>query len=237
MTSKSPRPSRGRLAGSRNPTARPRQVAGARDGAEPVPAPPISEPKLSKAPKARKVSKAAKPERPGAGGLVGGRATTLSLVVAIVLLCGVAAGESWYLWLRAEPVVSVSRPVVTGQIAHRAAVEAASHDIEQILTTSYKNYGDQVDEATSTMTDAFAAQYRQTADQIEGDFVKAQTEVRSQVVAAAVMRASSAQVEALLFVDQTVTKQGAKTGYSQYRVRMTMVYTDHGWLVSDIQTS
>lgn len=221
MTSKNPRPPRGRLAGSRNPTARPRQVAGARDGAETEQVP----------------AKQPKPGKPASGGRVGGRATTLSLVVAIVLLCGVAAGESWYLWLRDEPVVSVSRPVVTGQMAHRAAVEAASHDIEQILTTSYKNYGDQVDEATNTMTDAFAAQYRQTADQIEGDFVKAQTEVRSQVVAAAVMRASSAQVEALLFVDQTVTKKGAKTGYSQYRVRMTMVHTDHGWLVSDIQTS
>jgi Mce-associated membrane protein len=213
------------VAGSRTATSRPRRVAGSVPPVEhpPVEPPPATEPSYD--------------EQPASRPLLGRLGTTLALVVALVLLVGVAAGESWYLWLRDEPVVSSARPVVTGEMAHRSAVEAASQDIEQILSTSYKNYDEQVDQATSKMTEAFGKQYRETSDQIEADFVKARTEVQSQVVAASVMRASSEQVEALLFVNQAVAKKGETTGVSQYRVRLTMVHTDHGWLVSDIQTS
>ncbi len=237
MTSSgTPRPGRRLVAGSRTATARPRRIAGSAPPVEPPPvepAPvepaPVEPPSITEEP--------SYDEQPAPRPLLGRLGTTLALVVALVLLVGVAAGESWYLWLRDEPVVSSARPVVTGEMAHRSAVEAASQDIEQILSTSYKNYDEQVDQATSKMTDAFGKQYRETSDQIEADFVKARTEVQSQVVAASVMRASSEQVEALLFVNQAVAKKGETTGVSQYRVRLTMVHTDHGWLVSDIQTS
>ena len=238
VSSGTPRPGRRLVAGSRNATARPRKIAGSVPPAEPPPVvSPAVDPVSVTPPPA--VVKPPPPvvEPPPARPFLGRLGTTLALVVALVVLVGVAVGESWYLWLRDEPVVSSARPVVTGEMAHRSALEAASQDIEEILSTSYKNYDEQVDQATSKMTDAFGEQYRETSDQIEGDFVKARTEVQSQVVAAGVMRASSEQVEALLFVNQAVAKKGAATGVSQYRVRMTMVHTDHGWLVSDIQTS
>ena len=162
--------------------------------------------------------------------------TTVALVLVVILLLAVAATESWYLWLRDEPVATSARPVVTGQIAHRAAVDVAAQDLAQILSTSYRSYAGQVDQATGLMTESFGADYRRNAERNQDDFVAARTEVRSQVVAAGVMRASSAQVEALLFVNQAVTRKGADTSLSRYRVRVTMVRTDRGWKVSNIET-
>ncbi|MCW2792418.1 MAG: hypothetical protein JWO76_1516 [Nocardioides sp.] len=175
-------------------------------------------------------------ERPGGGGLLGSVRTTVVLVVALVLLVGVAAGEAWYLWLRDEPVVSASRPVVTGEMAHRAAVEAATQDTEEILSTSYKNYDEQVDQATSRMTDSFAAQYRTTIGDIRDRFVAQRTELLVKVVGAGVVRASAEQVQALLFLNQYVTRAGKDTTFTPYRALVTVVHTDHGWLVSQIET-
>lgn len=169
-------------------------------------------------------------------GALGSLRTTVVLVVVLLLLAAVAAGESWYLWLRDEPTVSASRPVVTGQLAHQAAVEAASSATEEILSTSYKNYDDQVDQATSKMTDSFAEEYRKTVDDIRADFIKARTELQVDVVAAGVVRASSEQVQALLFLNQYVQKKGKDTTSTPYRALVTVVHTEHGWLVSDIET-
>ena len=158
------------------------------------------------------------------------------LVVALVLLIGVAAAEGWYLWLREEPVVSAGRPVVTGEVAHRSAVDAASQAADEIVSTSYKNYDEQVDQAVGKMTDGFAAKYRQTAKDVRDQFVDAKKEVQVEVAAASVVRADESQVQALLFLNQYVTTDGKDTSYTPYRALVTVVDTDQGWLVSDIET-
>ena len=228
MASTPPRPPRRPVAGSRNPTARPRRVAGLRESDE-----ILAHPHGDSTP----VEKAETPDpsgrRPGA---LGSLRTTVVLLVVLLVLVAVAAGESWDLWLRDEPTVSASRPVVTGQLAHQAAVEAASSATEEILSTSYTNYDDQVDQATGKMTDSFAAEYRKTVGDIRGDFVEAKTELTVKVVAAGVVRASSQQVQALLFLNQYVQKQGKDTAFTPYRALVTVVHTEHGWLVSDIET-
>ena len=58
-------------------------------------------------------------------------------------------------------------------------------------------------------------------------------------VAQGVVQASPAQVQALLFLNQYVEKvQDGKprTAYAQYRALVTVVHTDQGWLVSNIET-
>jgi Mce-associated membrane protein len=162
--------------------------------------------------------------------------TTLLLVAAIVLLVGVAAAEGWYLWLREDPVVSSARPVVTGEVAHRSAVEAASDAADEIVSTSYKNYDEQVEQAVGKMTDGFATKYRQTAEDVRAEFVHAKKEVQVEVAAAGVVRASDTQVQALLFLNQYVSTDGQDTSYTPYRALVTVVDTDQGWLVSDIDT-
>ncbi|MGZ5403873.1 MAG: hypothetical protein ACXWDL_04435 [Nocardioides sp.] len=45
------------------------------------------------------------------------------LVAAAVLLAGVAAAEAWYLSSDSDPVPTDERPVVSGAVAHRSAVD------------------------------------------------------------------------------------------------------------------
>lgn len=222
-----PRPPRRPVVGSRNPTARPRRVAGQRPGENPDPGQ-----------SAQPGTDAAYDDEPGerTRRMLGSRRTTVALVAALVLLSGAAMAEGWYLWLREDPVVSAQRPVVTGEIAHRAAVEAASQSTTDILTYGYQDFDAQIDEATSKMTDSFAQQFRETAEDVKGDFVAARTEQEVKVVAASVVQASSQQVRALLFLDQYVAKPGKGTAVTPYRALVTVVHTDSGWLVSNIET-
>lgn len=241
------RPSRP-VVGSRNPTGRPRKVAGRSqapgdklqeptaappDEQATAPPPPVAEPSTAPEPPPAAPDEPPPPtESPAASG----HRTTLVLVVAIVVLIGVAVAEGWYLWLRDEPVVSASRPVVTGEVAHRSAVEAASDAADEIVSTSYKNYDEQVDQAVSKMDDEFAAKYRQTAEDVRQQFVDAKKEVQVEVAAAGVVSASENEVKALLFLNQYVTTDGKDTSYTPYRALVTVVDTEQGWLVSDIET-
>jgi Mce-associated membrane protein len=241
-----PRPSARRpVVGSRSPTGRPRKVAGrSQPPAEAAPAPPDEHPA---APPPPVIDTAPPPQPPPPGPAEEepppsetdtgtGLRTTLVLVVALVVLIGVAAAEGWYLWLREEPVVSAGRPVVTGEVAHRSAVEAASEAADDIVSTSYKNYDEQVDQAVGKMTDGFAAQYRQTAEDVREEFVDAKKEVQVEVAAAGVVSASDSEVKALLFLNQYVTTDGKDTTYTPYRALVTVKDSEQGWLVSDIKT-
>lgn len=224
-----------RVVGSRNPTGRPRKVA----GQSAPPAPPVVEPGESPP----VVEPVATPEpdpgpRPGRGG-IGGRRTTAALVVAVVVLAVLGGAEVFYLTADATPTVSAERPVVTGEITHRAAVEAAARSTEEILSTGYQDYDDQVDQATQKMTETFAEGYRKTAASIRDRFIAQKTQLQVKAVAQGVVQASPSQVQALLFLNQYVQKvQNGQPGtdYAQYRALVTVVHTDHGWLVSDIET-
>jgi Mce-associated membrane protein len=161
----------------------------------------------------------------------------LAAVVVVLALVGVA--EIVYLVRDPHPTVSASRPVVTGELTHRSAVEAAARSTEQILSTSYQDYDGQVDQATEQMTDTFAEEYRKTSEGIKDQFVEQQTKLQVKAVAQGVVQASPEQVQALLFLNQYVEKVvdgEPRTDYAQYRALVTVVHTDHGWLVSDIET-
>lgn len=242
-----PRKPRRPVVGSRNPTGRPRNVAGRRpespeteneaveatDGDEPPapPAPPAP-------PEDRDDDRAEEPaDEPAARSrLLTSVRTTVALVVALVLMSGVLAAEVWYVWFKGDPVVSAERPVVTGEIAHRAAVESASQSISEILSYGYQEFDAQIDEATSMMTDTFAAEFRETAEDVKDEFVAERTEQDVRVVAASVVQASAVKVRALLFIDQYVVRGPEGTTITPYRALVTMVHTESGWLVDDIET-
>ena len=67
-----------------------------------------------------------------------------ALATALVLL---ACGEVWYLG-NAPTAATDERPVVLGDLATRAAVDAAAQDLTEIVSTSYRNYDEQVVQAT-----------------------------------------------------------------------------------------
>jgi Mce-associated membrane protein len=129
--------------------------------------------------------------------------------------------------------------VVTGELSHRAAVEAAARSTEQILSTSHQDYDEQAAKASEKMTDTFAKEYADTSDGIKDEFIAQKTKLQVKAVAQGVVQASPAQVQALLFLNQYVEKEQdgqPQTAYAQYRALVTVVRTDRGWLVSDIET-
>lgn len=161
---------------------------------------------------------------------------TAILVAAIVLLVGLGGTEAWYLWGRDDPVVSSNRPVVTSPLAASSVVDTAARSAVEIVSVSYEAYDEQVERATSQMTTSFADEFRQTKTDIEEEFVADKTEVTAEVVEQGVVTASPEQVVALLFLTQSTTKDGEDLTVAQFRVTVTMVRTDSGWLVSDLQT-
>ncbi len=104
------------------------------------------------------------------------------------------------------------------------------------MATSYQDYDAQVDEAAALMTPAFAEEYRQTAADVEDAIVAGKTEVQVSVVAQGVVRADQEQVQALVFLNMFTTKNGKEPVFTPYRVLVTVVNTDQGWLVSDLET-
>jgi Mce-associated membrane protein len=251
------------VVGSRNPTGRPRKIAGQRqsveqsveqpvepeaaegvtvevDAVEGPPVEPSSGAPAEPGPPVYQIDPSPEPPPPRGSAPFESRTTAIVLSVLLVLLLVAGGLEVRYLWFNDEPTESAARPVVTGELSWRVAVEAAATSTEEILSTSYKNYDEQVEQATAKMTDTFADEYRQTSDDIKDQFVASETELQVEAVAQGVVRASSEEVQALLFLNQYVQKKDEngqpKTDYAQYRALVTVVHTDHGWLVSKIET-
>ena len=256
---------------SRNPTPRPRRVAGsgsrgarAGEGLETTPAeapavppvvkpvetpaveapadPPVVEPVETSTVEAPadppvvepvETPAAEAPARPPA------RRTTVALVLAIVVLVAAALLEAAYLWgpLGDDPKVSAARPVVISEAAQRSVVDTAAQAAVTFSGRSYETYDEQVDAATATMTDAFAEEFRQTTDQVRDDWIEQQTIVVAELEAQAVITASDKQVEALVFLTQFIERKGAQTAVTPYRLKITMVETEQGWLVSDVESA
>jgi len=164
------------------------------------------------------------------------RQRTLALLAAAVLLVALVLGEGWYLWLRGDSQPTAERPVTVSDLVEATAVDTAQKSTAEILSTSYQDYDAQATQAKALMTDTFAAKYGETSDDIKTAFIQAKTSVTFTVAWAGVYRASKDQVQALLFLDQVVTKGGGGPTTTPYRALVTVVPSDHGWLVADIQT-
>ena len=162
--------------------------------------------------------------------------TTGVLTACSLVLAGVVAAQAWYLWGASDPTPSAARPVVVGDIAARSAVETAAQDAAAIFTVSWKDYDAHLDRAAGLMTDSFARAYRTTAAPVRERVVSARTRTTTKVAAAGVVRASPDEVQALLFLDQRVVAGSGAPTYNARRALVTMVRTDRGWLVGNVQT-
>jgi Mce-associated membrane protein len=156
------------------------------------------------------------------------------LAVAAVVLLALVGAELWY--LAAGPSESDARPVVLGDLEARAVVDEAAQSLTEIASTSYRNYDAQVAQATTLMTPDFAETYRASADSLRDTFSKREREIAAEVVASGVVRATSDQVQALVFLDSHLTEKGGQEVTLPYRTLVTMTRSGHDWLVSGIET-
>lgn len=262
------RPTPRRPASSRGTTQRPRRVAGqATPRAEfpesveetgSAPVEPVAEP--VKQTTSVKLTQPAKPTRPAAassdagsrGSLLARPKTTRMLIITLVVVAVALALQFAILLvdaLRDEPsttasdastvATSAERPVLAEESAVMEGVDAAAKAALEIVSVDHQKYDEEVDAAAALMTDQFAAQYRQTAADIEDDFVANQTKVQANVVAQGVVRANLTRLEALVFLNQVVSRVRdgePETVVTPFKVLVTMVHTDQGWLVDGLDT-
>lgn len=167
------------------------------------------------------------------------RRTTVALLLALVVLVVVALLETAYLWgpLGDDPKISSGRPVLISQAAERSAVDTAAQAAVAFTARTSEGYDDQVDEAAAMMTDSFAEEFRQTTDDAKADFVAAEAEVTAEVVAQGVVTASEEQVEVLLFLNQFTTRKDEESALTPFRLKVTLIDAEGGWLVSDVDAS
>ncbi len=157
------------------------------------------------------------------------------LTVVVVVLTGLFGAEVWY--LNSGPsTVSESRPVVLGDLEARAVVDEAAQALTEITSTSFHNYDEQVAQAATLMTGEFAERYRAAADSLRSTFMDRRREIAAQVVASAVVRATSNRVQALVFLDSRLSERGSEPVTLPYRTLVTMTRSGHDWLVSEIET-
>ena len=118
--------------------------------------------------------------------------------------------------------------------AERSAADTAAKAAVAFTARSYQTYDDQVDAAADDDDHGFAEEFRQTTDDAKAKFVEAEAEVTAEVAAQAVMTASDKQVEVLIFLNQFTTKADAESVFTPFRLKVTLIDTDQGWLVSDV---
>jgi Mce-associated membrane protein len=135
--------------------------------------------------------------------------------------------------------VPEGRPVVADELAVLEGVEKAAKAAQEIVAIDHEAYDEEVDKASELMTSSFEEQYRTTATDIREEFVANRTTVQANVVAQGVVRANRTRLEALIFLNQVVSREREgepETVVTPYKVLVTMVHTDQGWLVDGLDT-
>jgi Mce-associated membrane protein len=164
------------------------------------------------------------------------RRLTVALTACGLVLATAIGGEAWYLWGTASPTPSAERPVLIGDIDAQTAVDTAATDAASIFSTTWRRYDAHVARVTSLMTPEMAERYRSTAAPVRARVVAARSTTTTRVAASGVVRATGEEVLALLFLDQRTTARGDRPSYAARRALVTMVHTDSGWLVANVQT-
>lgn len=256
------RPTPRRPASSRGSTPRPRKIAGQAGAARPdeveetAPVDVAGSEESAKTPAkatakvtVNRVSTTSPDGRPG----ILARQKTTQVLIATLALVGIASAAQFGILLREELTDDDSRPapsdgqltvpdglpVVADELAVLDGVEQAAKAAQEIVAIDYESYGDEVAKASELMTSQFEEQYRTTADDIEDEFVANKTRVEANVVAQGVVRANRTRLEALVFLNQVVSRERdgePETVVTPYKVLVTMVHTDQGWLVDNLDT-
>jgi Mce-associated membrane protein len=164
------------------------------------------------------------------------RRTTELLAVAALVLAAVVAGEAWYLWGISDPTPTTARPVVIGDVDAQTAVETAAQDAAAIFTTSWRTYDRHLTRVTALMTPAMADRYRRTAAPVKKGTVAARAVTATRVAGSGVVRAGADQVQALVLLDQRTRQNGGAPSFTARRALLTMVRSNAGWLVDNVQT-
>jgi Mce-associated membrane protein len=156
--------------------------------------------------------------------------------VAALVLAAIVAAEAWYLWGTSGATPTAQRPVVIGDVAAQTAVETAAQDAAAIFTTSWRTYDQHVARVTALMTTDMAQRYRTTAAPVKQRTVAARAVTSTRVAGSGVVRADDDEVQALVLLDQRTRENRGPPTFTARRALVTMLRSDNGWLVDNVQT-
>lgn len=218
---------------------------------------PSAEPAADPVEQTAEDSQPTEPTEPGepkarSASMFAGAGLTRALLVGLVVLVVLALVQGAWLIVHAvrsddagpkvaagQIAVPAGRPVILNQTDVDAAVDQAAQDAVILVKRDYRTYDADVAKAVDLLTDRFAREYKQTSADTKARILADKVNVDAKVVAQGVVRANTTQVQALLFLNQYVTKgtgKNRRVTYVPYKVLLTMIHTDNGWLVDGIDT-
>ncbi|MFY1671167.1 hypothetical protein ACN27G_14515 [Plantactinospora sp. WMMB334] len=170
------------------------------------------------------VDDAPRPSRnvPAARRRYAGSRLHLALAVA-TLLAAATAGSAWYAHHRAEQ----------RDTAVRQALDTAGPAAKAIFSYDYRSFDASVANGRAFVTGPFADEYAETTSALKATAVSEQAVVLAEVSATGVIRAGSAEVELLLYLNQyrrNANTDGEKV--DQNRVVLEMRRVGDGWKVA-----
>lgn len=168
---------------------------------------------------------------------------TLALVAEFALLLVDRFGDDDEPSTRVSDASGLSvpkgRPVVIPALQWRDGVEAAAKAAQELVSVDYGKYDEEVARAVELTTDRYEQDYLKTIGDVKEQGIAQKLVVQASVVAQGVVRANRTRLEALVFLNQVVQRERdgkPETVVTPYRVLVTMVNTDHGWLVDRLDT-
>ena len=187
------------------------------------------------------------PDGDGQDGFLARATTTRLLTIALAIASVVMVGLGGVLLVQevtgedaaGDGGVLKDRPVIAAELDVIDGVEAAAKAAQEIVAVDYQKFDAEVDTAAKLMTSDFEKDYRQTTEDVKKDIVDQLTVVQANVVAQGVVNASRTRLQALVFLNQVVTRtrdDKPETVVTPYKVLVTMVHTDKGWLVDGLDT-
>jgi Mce-associated membrane protein len=116
--------------------------------------------------------------------------------------------------------------------AVRATVSA---QVEALLSYDHTTFDEDLAQAEKSMTDEFKKEYTPTVDEIRSSAVEQKLSQQADVVAVSVVSQSPDEVETLLFVNTTTSKEGdEEQRLMQNRIKVTSVKDGDTWRIDDI---
>ena len=138
-----------------------------------------------------------------------------------------------------EIVVPAGRPVVMNQSDIDQGLDQAAKDVVTLMSLRYKTFDADVAKAADLMTSRYAPQFKGASADVKENYVAKRINLSAKVNGQGVVRANTTQLQALLFVSQFVSKgigKQRRLTLTQFRVLLTMVHTNTGWLVDGMET-
>lgn len=151
------------------------------------------------------------------------------LVVAIVAGTVLAGRNAWH---------SDTPPdgQITSETTRAVLLDEASTATQKILSYRAASFAKDSAAAQKLMTASMKAQYSKTLDQVRSNVSKYGLNLTAKVEAIGILSATSSQVRALAFVNQSTTAKNSKnTQVDQVRAIVSMQHTASGWRISDIK--